>query len=161
MVGSINGPSKGNTAQAYQAAAKKLNGTNAQPSASASPSASTRPSSNSSPSPVSSSVLSATDNASNSTPSSTQSNQSKAPVPGAVVAGVVLGALAAVLMGLGIWGLCRRNNALMRRKATLGSIRVVRESELEQNRRKFDFGLRELPLDRDAPRRPSRPSLIP
>jgi hypothetical protein len=165
MVGGINGPSTGNTVQAYQAAAFKL----APPSNSSktsTPKSTIVPtiiSSLTSSSPTSFATQSTipTLSASNSnTTSPMAENHCDNCLPTAVIVGIAIGVVSVVLMAMGLWRLWKRKKDISRRNATLGNIRMVTEDDVARFKM-MDFGFEEQPVEvRAPPKRPKRPERV-
>jgi hypothetical protein len=168
MVGGINGPSTGNTVQAYQAAALKL----APPPTSSRISTTALPKSTKVPTIISSLTSSSptssvtqyttpTLGASNSnTTIPMAENHCDNCLPTAVIVGIVIGVVSVVLMAMGLWMLWKRKKDISRRNATLGSIRMVTEDDVARFKMR-DFGFEEEPVEvRTPPKRPKRPERV-
>lgn len=165
MVGGINGPSTGNTVQAYQAAAFKL----APPPNSSRISTTAIPKSTVVPTIISSLTSSAPTSSATqyTTPTLSASNSNITTpmaedhcddcLPTAVIVGIVIGVVSVVLIAMGLWRLWKRKKDISRRNATLGSIRMVTEDDVARFKM-MNFGFEEQPVEvRAPPKRPKRP----
>jgi hypothetical protein len=164
MVGGINGPSTGNTVQAYQAAAFEL-----APSPSSSKISTTAlPKSTTVPKKMSSLTSSSLTSSATPTLGASDSNTTSPMaedhcddcLPTAVIVGIAIGVVSVVLMAMGLWRLWKRKKDISRRNATLGSIRMVTEDDVARFK-VMDFGFEEQPVEvRAPPKRPKRPERV-
>jgi hypothetical protein len=168
MVGGINGPSTGNTVQAYQAAAFKL----APPPNGSRISTTALPKSTIVPTIISSLTISAPTSPATqyTTPTLSASDSNTTTpmaeghcndcLPTAVIVGIAIGVVSVVLMAMGLWRLWKRKKDISRRNAPLGSMRMVTKDDVARFKM-MDFGFEEQPVEvRTPPKRPKRPERV-